>query len=155
MDPNKYSVIGDSIQQGFDKAGNGKSLKDFDIAPFVSVAMNDDLDAAYDSLRPWLALYIGGMGARDKNFYNDYATRLGYGDAAAQIQELYLSGKKQEAEALVPNELLDEVALVGPKERIIERLGPWKDAGKRGEVGTMLLGVHDTEVLELFAKEML
>jgi F420-dependent oxidoreductase-like protein len=155
MDPNKYSVIGDSIQQGFDKAGNGKSLKDFDIAPFVSVAMNDDLDAAYDSLRPWLALYIGGMGAKDKNFYNDYATRLGYGDAAKQIQELYLSGKKQEAEALVPNELLDEVALVGPRERIIERLGSWKEAGKRGEVGTMLLGVHDTAVLELFAQEML
>ena len=139
----------------FEKAGNGKGLKDFDVAPFVSVAMNDDLDAAYDSLRPWLALYIGGMGAKDKNFYNDYATRLGYGDAAKQIQELYLSGKKQEAEALVPNELLDEVALVGPRERIIERLGSWKEAGKRGEVGTMLLGVHDTEVLELFAKEML
>jgi F420-dependent oxidoreductase-like protein len=155
MDPNKYEVLGESIGQGFEKAGNGKGLKDFDIAPFVSVAMNDDLDAAYDSLRPWLALYIGGMGAKDKNFYNDYATRLGYGDAAKQIQELYLSGKKQEAEALVPNELLDEVALVGPRERIIERLQPWKEAGKRGEVGTMLLGVHDTAVLELFAQEML
>lgn len=155
MDPNKYEVLGEHIHKGFDQAGNGKSLKDFDIAPFVSVAMNDDLDAAYDSLRPWLALYIGGMGAKNKNFYNDYATRLGYGDEAAQIQELYLSGKKSEAEALVPNALLDEVALVGPRERIIERLAPWKEAGKRGEVGTMLLGVHDTAVLELFAQEML
>ncbi|TXS91279.1 LLM class F420-dependent oxidoreductase [Parahaliea maris] len=155
MDPNKFDVLGEHIEKGFAKAGNGKSLKDFDVAPFVSVAMNDDLDAAYDSLRPWLALYIGGMGARNKNFYNDYATRLGYGDAAAQIQDLYLSGKKAEAEAAVPNELLDDVALVGPKERIIERLAPWKEAGKRGEVGTMLLGVHDTEVLELFAQELL
>ena len=155
MDPNKYDVLGESIEQGFEKAGNGKSLKDFDIAPFVTVAMNDDLDAAYDALRPWLALYIGGMGAKNKNFYHDYATRLGYGDAANQIQELYLSGKKPEAEALVPNELLDEVSLIGPRERIIERLGPWKEAGKRGEVGSMLLGVQDPVVLELLANEML
>jgi len=155
MDPNKYDVLGESIEQGFEKAGNGKSLKDFDIAPFVTVAMNDDLDAAYDALRPWLALYIGGMGAKNKNFYHEYATRLGYGDAADQIQELYLSGKKPEAEALVPNELLDEVSLIGPRERIIERLGPWKEAGKRGEVGSMLLGVQDPVVLELLANEML
>ena len=155
MDPNKYDVLGESIEQGFEKAGNGKSLKDFDIAPFVTVAMNDDLDAAYDALRPWLALYIGGMGAKNKNFYHEYATRLGYGDAANQIQELYLSGKKPEAEALVPNELLDEVSLIGPRERIIERLGPWKEAGKRGEVGSMLLGVQDLVVLELLANEML
>ena len=155
MDPTKYDVLGESIEQGFEKVGNGKSLKDFDIAPFVTVAMNDDLDAAYDALRPWLALYIGGMGAKNKNFYHEYATRLGYGDAANQIQELYLSGKKPEAEALVPNELLDEVSLIGPRERIIERLGPWKEAGKRGEVGSMLLGVQDPVVLELLANEML
>ena len=155
MDPNKYSVLGDAIEQGFEKAGNGKGLKDFDVAPFVTVAMNDDLDAAFDALRPWLALYIGGMGAKNKNFYHEYATRLGYGDAADRIQDLYLSGKKSEAEALVPNELLDEVSLVGPRERIIERLGPWKEAGKRGEVGSMLLGVQDPVVLELLANEML
>jgi F420-dependent oxidoreductase-like protein len=155
MDPNKYSVLGDPIEEGFEKAGNGKSLKDFDVAPFVSVALNDDLDAAYDSLRPWLALYIGGMGAKNKNFYHGYATRMGYGDAADQIQELYLSGKKAEAEALVPNALLDEVSLIGPRERVIERLQPWKEAGKRGEVGSMLLGVQDPAVLELIAQEML
>ena len=155
MDPNKYDVLGESIEQGFEKAGNGKSLKDFDVAPFVTVAMNDDLDAAYDALRPWLALYVGGMGAKDKNFYHDYATRLGYGDAADQIQELSISGKNPEAEALVPNTLLDEVSLIGPRVRIIERLGPWKEAGKRGEVGSMLLGVQDPVVLELLANEML
>jgi F420-dependent oxidoreductase-like protein len=155
MDPNKYEVLGDHIEEGFARAGNDKGLDDFDIAPFVSVAMNDDLAAAFDSLRPWLALYIGGMGARDKNFYNDYATRLGYGDAAKKIQDLYLSGKQAEAAAEVPDALLDEVALVGPRERIVERLAPWKEAGRRGQVGTMLLGVHDTAVLELMAKEML
>jgi F420-dependent oxidoreductase-like protein len=155
MDPNKHSVLGDSIGQGFEKAGGGKGLDNFDVAPFVTVAMSDDLNAAYDALRPWLALYIGGMGAKNKNFYHEYATRLGYGDAADQIQTLYLSGKKPEAEALVPNELLDEVSLIGPRERIIERLGPWKEAGKRGEVGSMLLGVQDPVVLELLASEML
>ena len=155
MDPNKYAVLGEHIEEGFEKAGGGKGLADFDIAPFVSVAMNDDLDAAYDSLRPWLALYIGGMGAKGKNFYHDYAHRLGYGDEATRIQDLYLAGEKAQAEALVPNALLDEVSLIGPKERIIERLGAWKEAGKRGEVGTMLLGVHDPAVLELFANEML
>ncbi|GAB5452768.1 MAG: LLM class F420-dependent oxidoreductase [Halioglobus sp.] len=155
MDPNKYDILGEHIQAGFDKAGNGKSLKDFDIAPFVTVAANDDLDAAFDALRPWLALYIGGMGARDKNFYNDYATRLGYGDVAKDIQDLYLAGKKDEAAALVPNQLLDEVSLIGPYDRIRERLSVWKEAGKRGEVGSMLLGVGDPKVMELFAEEML
>ena len=155
MDPNKYDIIGEHLETGFAKAGNGKSLDNFDVAPFVSVAMNDDLDAAFDSLRPWLALYIGGMGAKGKNFYHDYTTRLGYGEAADKIQELYLSGKQAEACAAVPRELLDEVALVGSKDRIRDRLGLWKEAGKKGHVGTMLLGVHDPEVLELFAQEML
>lgn len=155
MDPNKYSILGDSLEQGFAKAGNGKSLKNFDVAPFVMVAANDDLAAAFNSLRPWLALYIGGMGARDKNFYNDYATRLGYGDVAKRIQDLYLAGKKSEAEALVPDQLLDEVALVGPHARIVERLSIWKEAGRRGQVGTMLLSVTNPVILELFARELL
>ncbi|MEZ5566861.1 MAG: LLM class F420-dependent oxidoreductase [Halioglobus sp.] len=155
MDPDKYEIIGEHLEAGFAKAGNGKSLKDFDVAPFVMVAANDDLDAAFDSLRPWLALYIGGMGARNKNFYNDYATRLGYGDAAEKIQNLYLEGKKDEAAALVPNALLDEVALIGPHSRIVERLARWKEAGKRGEVGSMLLSVGDPAIMELFAKELL
>ena len=155
MDPTRYGVLGEHIEAGFAKAGNGKSLADFDVAPFVMVSMNDDLDVAFDTLRPWLALYIGGMGAKGKNFYNDYATRLGYGEVAERIQDLYLSGQKTEAEALVPNELLDAVALVGPADRIRERLEPWKEAGKRGEVGSMLLSGQDPVVLELIAKEML
>ncbi len=155
MDPDKYSLFEDDFNAGFEKAEGDKGLKDFDVAPFVSVAMNDDLEAAYNSLRPWLALYIGGMGAKGKNFYNDYATRLGYGDAAEQIQDKYLAGEKLEAESLVPNELLDEVALVGPADRIRERLSRWKDAGSRGEVGSMLVGAQDPAVLELLAEEML
>ena len=95
------------------------------------------------------------MGAKNKNFYHDYAARLGYGELATRIQDLYLSGDKEAATALVPNELLDEVALVGSHARIIERLAPWKEAGKRGEVGSMLLSVANPEILELFAKELL
>ncbi len=155
MDPNKYSVLGDDLDAGFAKAGNGKSLADFDVAPFVMVMLNDDLEAAYNALRPWIALYIGGMGAKGKNFYTDYTTRLGYGDVAERIQDLYLAGNKAEAEALVPKQLLDEVALIGPAGRIAERLGAWKEAGKRGEVGSMLLSVQDPVVLELIAREML
>lgn len=155
MDPNKYEIIGEHIEKGFAKAGKGKTLQDFDVAPFVMVAANDDLDAAFESLRPWLALYIGGMGAKGKNFYTDYATRLGYGDVATRIQDLYLEGKKDEAAALVPNELLDEISLIGPKDRIVERLAPWKEAGKRGQVGSMLLSAAEPEVMELIAKEML
>jgi F420-dependent oxidoreductase-like protein len=155
MDPNKYDVLGKDIEAGFEKAGGGKSLQDFDVAPFVMVALNDDLDAAFDSLRPWLALYIGGMGAKGKNFYHDYATRLGYGEMATRLQDLYLSGQKAEAEALIPNDLLDAVSLIGSKDRIRERLAPWKEAGKKGQVGSMLLSAHDPEVLELIAHEML
>jgi F420-dependent oxidoreductase-like protein len=155
MDPDKYSVVGEHLDAGFAKAGNGKSLENFDVAPFVMVSMNDDLDAAFNALRPWLALYIGGMGAKGRNFYTDYTTRLGFGEVAARIQDLYLSGQKAEAEALVPNELLDAVSLIGPADRIRERLSRWKEAGKRGEVGTMLLSVQDPRILELCAKELL
>ena len=102
-----------------------------------------------------MALYIGGMGARDKNFYNDYAKALGYGDAATKIQDLYLAGKKMEAMTAVPDELVDAVALVGPRERIKERLGVWKEAGKKGQVGSMLIGGGQPEALELVASELL
>jgi len=155
MDPEQYSVLGEHIEEGFAKAGNGKSLKDFDIAPFVTVSMNDDLDLAFDAMRPFLALYIGGMGARNKNFYFDYATRLGYGDAAKKIQDLYLDGKKDEAAAEVPTELIDSVCIVGSKDRIRDRLQRWKEAGERREVGSMLLGIGDAPTMEIFAKEML
>ena len=163
MNPERYSLFADDFERGFARAGSGdadgagkeKSLQDFDVAPFVSVAMNDDESAACDSLRPWLALYIGGMGARGKNFYNDYAIRLGYAEAAEQIQQLYLSGQKDAAAARVPTELLDEVALFGGRARIRERLQRWRQAGSRGEVGSLLLGTQDPAVLELCAEELL
>jgi len=102
-----------------------------------------------------MALYIGGMGARDKNFYNNYAKALGFEDAAVKIQDLYLAGKKDEAMAAVPAELIDACHLVGPAERIKERLGRWKEAGSKGHVSSMLIGTGNPEALELIAQEML
>ena len=95
------------------------------------------------------------MGARDKNFYNNYAKALGFEDAAVQIQDLFLSGKKDEAAAAVPAELIDACHLVGPADRIKERLGRWKTAGTNGHVSSMLLGCQQPEALELIAGEML
>jgi hypothetical protein len=94
------------------------------------------------------------MGARGKNFYNDYAKRLGYEEAAVKIQDLYLDGKKQEAAAAVPDELVDDVALVGPEARIRDRLQRWKEAGKKRHVGSMLIG-GGGPALEVLAEELL
>ena len=117
MDPEQYSVFQGPIEKGFAKAGD-KDLTQFEIAPFVTVVMGDDLNQCMMPVRGQMALYIGGMGARDKNFYNDYCKRLGFPDEAVKIQDLYLAGKKDEAMAAVPEELIDACALVGPAERI-------------------------------------
>jgi len=123
----------------------------FDIAPSVNVVLGDDVAACRDLLKPMLALYIGGMGARDKNFYNDLASRYGYEAAAREIQDLYLDGKKKAAAAAVPDALVDEVALCGPKERIAERLEPWKQS----RATTLILGTIQPEALQVMAELVL
>ncbi len=112
----------------------GNVSDDFDIAPMVNVAIGDDLDRAHDAMRPILALYVGGMGSREKNFYNALVRRYGFDDAAQEVQDLYLDGKKEEAAAALPAELIDRVSLCGPKERVAERLAVYRDAG----VGTLM-----------------
>lgn len=125
--PQRYeAVFQPMVAEGL--AQSGRSLAQFDIAPTVNVVIQDNLDIAYNMLRPLLALYIGGMGAKGKNFYHDLATRYGYGAAADEIQTLYLSGRQPEAMMAVPPALIDEVALVGPKERVRERLALWRAA---------------------------
>ena len=151
MSPEKFDVIGQHLQKGFERAGGGKSLQNFDVAPAVQVIMDDNVDGCRALLKEWLALYIGGMGAKGKNFYTTYTTSMGYGEAAQRIQELYLAGDKAAAAAAVPDELIDEVALVGPEERIRERAKAWKAAGARNEVGTMILGVRQPELLPILA----
>jgi len=155
MVPERYDVFADSIEAGFAKAGGGKSLNDFCIAPFVSAVMGDDVEQCRLPVKGMMALYIGGMGAKSKNFYTDYANALGFGEAAAKIQDLYLAGKKTEAMAAVPDDLVDAAALVGPKERIVERLQAWKKAGTLGHVGAMLIGTGDVATLKVIADEML
>ncbi len=117
-----------SVEAGFTKAGSGKSTATFDIAPAVAVVIGDDIAACRNAIKPQLALYIGGMGAKGKNFYYDLVSRYGYEGAAETIQSLFLQGKKQEAAMAVPDALVDDVALCGPKERIAERLSIWRAA---------------------------
>jgi F420-dependent oxidoreductase-like protein len=155
MNPERFDLFQGSLEKGFANAGGGKSLDDFEIAPFVTVIMGDDLEKCRMPVKGNLALYIGGMGAREKNFYNDYAKRLGYEEAAAKIQDLFLSGKKQEAMAAVPDALVDDVALVGSADRIRDRLQAWKEAGKQKHVGSMLLGGANPEALKVIAEEVL
>jgi F420-dependent oxidoreductase-like protein len=140
--PTRYDdVFKGHVEAGLAKAG--KSAADFDIAPTVSVVINDNLDVCYNMLRPMLALYIGGMGAKGKNFYYDLAARYGYQEAADDIQAAYLSGDRGAAMARVPAELIDEVALVGPRERVRERLSLWRES----PVTTLNMTVFDVETL--------
>lgn len=148
MDPEKPEVITKNLQAGMDRAGNGKSLADFDIAPAVAVIVGDDLDALRNPLKFQLALYIGGMGAKKKNFYNEYIKRIGFEEAAEKIQDLYLDGKKREAISLVPDELVDALYLVGSPERIKDRFQVWKESG----VGTMIVGSEQPEAIRLIAE---
>ena len=154
MDPDKFSVFDEPISKGFEAAGN-KTLTDFDISPFVTVVIGDSVEECMAPIRGNMALYIGGMGARDKNFYNDYAKKLGFEEDAVRIQDLFLSGRREEAMAAVPAELIDACHLIGPADRIRDRLQRWKEAGDRGEVGTMLIGSGQPEALQLIAETML
>ena len=139
--PEREGLFNEHLDAGL--AAAGRSVDDLEIAASVMVAAGEDLDACRDMLRPFFALYIGGMGARGRNFYNDLATRYGFGAAAAKIQDLYLDGKKDQAAAEVPDALVDEMALVGSLDRIVDRLEAWKQS----RVGTMILGTHQPEVL--------
>jgi F420-dependent oxidoreductase-like protein len=148
MNPERMDLFLPQLEQGFAKAGGGKSLASFRIAPFVTCIVGDDLDRCRMMSKGMLALYVGGMGARGKNFYNDYAKRLGYEEAAVRIQDLYLDGKKAEAMAAVPDRLVDEIALVGPKARILDRLAAWKAS----PVTDLIVSAGQPEALELLAE---
>jgi F420-dependent oxidoreductase-like protein len=143
-------TYGAALDAGFAKAG-GKTLSEFDVAPTVSVIVGDDVEMLRGFVKPMAALYIGGMGARGRNFYNDLACRYGFEAEAEKIQDLYLEGNKKEAIAAVPDELVDEIALVGPKERIADRLGAWTESG----ITTMIVGAQQPEALQVMAELVL
>jgi F420-dependent oxidoreductase-like protein len=123
------------LEEGFARAGGGKGFDDFDIVPTVTAMVSDDRESARDAMRHYVALYVGGMGSRKQNFYNALVRRYGFEDAAQEVQDLYLEGKKDEAMAALPGELLDKVSLCGPPDVVRERLAVFRDAG----VGTLMV----------------
>jgi F420-dependent oxidoreductase-like protein len=140
VDPERFdTAFGDSIAAAPDG---------FEIAATVNVLVGDDVQSLRDTLKPYLALYIGGMGAKGRNFYNSLVRRYGWEAEAERIQELYLGGSQREAIAAVPDELVDAVALVGPKERIRERLEAWRAT----PVTTLVVGSPQPEALEVMAE---
>lgn len=129
--PEHVSELRPLLQEGADRSG--RSLDGFDIAPTVNVFITDDLAGARDAMRPFIALYVGGMGSRKQNFYNNLVCRYGFESEAKTIQDLYLEGKREEAMAAIPDALIDMVSLCGPKDVVRERLAIYRDAG----VGTL------------------
>jgi len=149
--PGRMNVWRDALETGFRAAGGGKSLARFDVAPTVPIILGDDAAACRDVIKPRLALYVGGMGARGRNFYNDLVCRYGYEAEAKRIQDLYLSGKKAEAAAAVPDALVDEVALCGPRERIKDGVARWQSAG----ITTMICGATHVDAVRTMAELVL
>jgi F420-dependent oxidoreductase-like protein len=131
LSPEHLPLLRESLEEGAARAE--RSLDGFDIAPTVNVMISDDRAAARDATRPFVALYVGGMGSRKQNFYNQLMQRYGFEDAAREVQDLYLEGKREEAMAALPDELLDTVSLIGPRDVVTERLRVYRDAG----VGTL------------------
>jgi alkanesulfonate monooxygenase SsuD/methylene tetrahydromethanopterin reductase-like flavin-dependent oxidoreductase (luciferase family) len=121
-------IYGPLLADGFAKSGEEDKADRFDTVASLQAIVTDNLDAARNHIRPMLALYIGGMGARGRNFYNDLAARYGYEAAAAEIQDLYLSGKKMDAIRAVPDALVDELSLIGTREMIRDRLEVWEES---------------------------
>ncbi len=131
--PEHVAVMRDELQIGVERAGSGKTLADIDIAPTVQVYVGDDMESARNLMRPFIGLYVGGMGSRKQNFYNQLVRRYGFEDEAQKVQDLYLDGKKDEACAALPDELIDMVSIHGPAEHVRERIAAYREAG----VGTL------------------
>jgi F420-dependent oxidoreductase-like protein len=140
--PEREDVLIEHLDAGLTSANRDPA--DCDVAATVPVAAGPDVAACRDQVRPFFALYVGGMGARGRNFYFDLMVRYGYGDAAERIQDAYLDGRKGDATAAVSDEMIDELALVGPIERIVDRLAAWKES----RVTHLLLGTFQADVLE-------
>jgi F420-dependent oxidoreductase-like protein len=149
MNPERPEVILDQVKKGLALVP-GKRLEDFDIAPTVAVAVGPDehLDAIRRPFKEQLALYVGGMGAKEKNFYGEYLRRVGFEEACVKIQDLFLAGQRKEAVAAVPDAMVDTLYLVGSPERIKERFAAWKSSG----ITTMVVGAQQIEAVRLLAE---
>jgi F420-dependent oxidoreductase-like protein len=125
-----------ALAEGFARAGARRRLDDFEVAAAVSIVIHDDVETAADMMRPNLALYIGGMGARGANFHYDVFARMGYEAECRKIQDLYLAGNRRDAIAAVPTRMVEDVSLIGPREKVRDELAEWRET----VVTTMLVG---------------
>lgn len=151
--PGRMTELRPLIEEGFRRAGGGKDWSNFEIQASVGVTITDDIEGAFAAAKPRIALYVGGMGARDQNYHNQQMVKAGYGSEAEKIQELFLDGRKEEAAAAVPDDYVDARALIGSPERIRERYRAWAESGVTG----LTIGSRQPEALELMAalaKEM-
>ena len=148
--PRHQKMYRDFLDEGFSRSPRKDRLP-FDVAPSVTVVLGDDVQACRDRVKPDLALYIGGMGARGKNFYYNIACRYGFEEAAEKIQDLFLERRREEAAAAVPDDLVDQVALCGPKERIAEHLEAWRQS----PATTLICSVRDRASLRVMAELVL
>ena len=150
--PDRAALFRAALDEGFVRRAPGLAPRErFDVAPSVPVVCGADVAACRAHVKPRLALYIGGMGAAGRNFYNDLACRYGYEGDAGRIQALYLAGKKDEAIAAVPDALVDEVALCGSRERIRDRLAAYRAAG----VTSLICMTDQSESVRLMAERAL
>jgi len=145
--PRNQDFYRDALAEGFARAGARRSWDDFEVMATVPVIVHDDVEQAADFLRPMYALYFGGMGARGRNFHYDVAVRLGYEDAASKVQDLYLDGKKDEAAAAIPTRLVEDLALIGPAEKIRDELDAWRES-----IATTLLIGGDANMIRRVAE---
>jgi F420-dependent oxidoreductase-like protein len=126
--PHHEGFYRDALSEGFARDGARRSFDDFEVAATVPVVIDDDVERAADALRPMYALYFGGMGARNRNFHADVPRRMGFEAEVERIQDLYLGGRKDEAAAAVPTRLVEQLALIGPPDKIRDDLEAWRES---------------------------
>jgi F420-dependent oxidoreductase-like protein len=148
--PSHEEMYREALQEGFDRPGARRGPDDFEVVATVPFLVSDDVAAAAESLRPFYALYFGGMGAKGRNFHANVAIRMGYGDMIETVQELYLSGRKDEAGAAIPVELIEQLSLIGPPEKIRDDLEAWRES-----IVTTLLIAGDPATLNTAAELVL
>jgi F420-dependent oxidoreductase-like protein len=148
--PRNQGFYRDALDEGFAREGARRSWDDFEICATVPLIIHDDVEQAADFLRPMYALYFGGMGARKANFHHDVAVRLGYEAEAKHVQDLYLEGRKDEAAAAIPTQLVEDLALIGPEDKIRHELGAWRES-----IVTTLLVAGDAAQLRRIAELVL
>ena len=148
--PEHMGEFADALDEGFARPGARHSWSDFEVIALCPVVVDDDIERAADSYRPMLALYVGGMGAREMNFHFDVFVRMGFEAEANKIQDLYLEGHKEEAAAAVPTAMIEKMALIGPREKIRDDLAQWKES-----IATTLLVAGSPQVLRMMAELVL